>query len=47
VRRLWDQITPPFDWDIDVTDGTSKWPYQVFARNFDGDRNGWAIVVGP
>ena len=48
VRRLWDQITPPFDWEINVTDGKSKWPYQVFVRDaINRDRNEWAIVVGP
>jgi hypothetical protein len=45
---LWDEITPPFDWGVDVTDGTLKWPYQVFACNAgDGDADGRTIVVGP
>jgi hypothetical protein len=48
VSMLWDQITPPFDWGVDVTDGQSKWPYQVFAYNAgDDEANGRTIVVGP
>ncbi len=48
VSTLWNQITPPFDWGVDVTDGKSKWPYQVFACNAgDGGANGRTIVVAP
>jgi hypothetical protein len=48
VSTLWDEITPPFDWGVDVTDGKSRWPYQVFACGVgDGDANGRTIVVGP
>ena len=48
VSTLWDEITPPFDWRVDVTDGKSHWPYQVFACGAsDGRANGWTIVVGP
>jgi len=48
VSKLWDQITPPFDWGVDVTDGRSRWPYQVFACNeSDDSANRRTIVVGP
>jgi len=47
VRRLWDEITPPFEWGVDVTDGKSRWPYQVFACGASDRANRWTIVVGP
>ncbi len=48
VSTLWDHITPPFDWGVDVTDGKSSWPYQVFACGAGDDRaKRWTIVVGP
>ncbi|HBZ72160.1 MAG TPA: hypothetical protein DEP35_21490 [Deltaproteobacteria bacterium] len=48
VSTLWDQITPPFDWGVDVTDGKSRWPYQAFACGTVDDRaKRRTIVVGP
>jgi hypothetical protein len=48
VSMLWDEITPPFDWGVEVTDGKTRWPYQVFACDVSDDgKNGWTIVVGP
>jgi hypothetical protein len=47
VRRLWDEITPPFDWGVAVTDGKAQWQFEVFAGNASEGRESWPIVVGP